>query len=393
MRYGSAGMGCVVLLLISSAVSAAGVAKWPHARPLKVLTYNLYVGEDLDTITEDKNPQAFFLGIISSNPEERLKVVAEQIRRKRPHIIGLQEVALIRFQGTGDFFGLSETGELEVKNPLPNAEETLLDFLEILLAELNKRGPIYRAVAVQRNTDVELGVQGVDLDRNGASDDIRVTDRDVMLARWDVPVSSLSGGLFNRLQLLQIELGDTVLPVFVRRGFAIIKAWIGGEPVAVANMHLANKMNDPTVQASQAADVISELNTIGLPAVLLGDMNSGPADGDFSPYAQFAAAGFEDAWENRRNTYYPSDPDGFTCCQDKNLDNVNSEHDKRIDLVLYRNHAGAGTADSWRVRTHVIGDQPLDPPLQSVPTPIAPTPSPIYWASDHAGVSATIRRR
>jgi len=66
----------------------------------------------------------------------RAQALATEIASKKPDIIGLQEVVLIRSQYPADL------------SPIPNASTIELDFLPILLDELARRGQNYEAVAV-----------------------------------------------------------------------------------------------------------------------------------------------------------------------------------------------------------------------------------------------------
>lgn len=97
----------------------------------------------------------------------------------------------------------------------------------------------------------------------------------------------------------------------------------------------------------------------------MGDFNA-PADGSQTlSYDKLLDAGFRDVWE-------PSASDGFTCCQSESLTNEASELDQRIDFIFIR---GDITAKKRSIKlfsdTTFQQDQPL-------------------WASDHAGVFATI---
>jgi hypothetical protein len=63
-----------------------------------------------------------------------------------------------------------------------------------------------------------------------------------------------------------------------------------------------------------------------------------------------------------------------TCCQAPLLDNATSVLHERVDLVLFR---GPVTAEA----AFAVGLEPAFPV----------TDEPPYWASDHAGVLATLR--
>src|SRR5260370_28330496 len=73
-----------------------------------VMTENVYYGFDTDPLLGAQNPgdipvlvaQAF-QQLLSTDFQERAQAIAGEIARKRPHLIGLQEVALIRIQSPG----------------------------------------------------------------------------------------------------------------------------------------------------------------------------------------------------------------------------------------------------------------------------------------------------
>ena len=95
--------------------------------------------------------------------------VAREIEQAQPLLVGLQEVSLYR---TGPVDSSSGTP--------PNADEVKYDYLKILCQQLDEWGLPYRPVAVTPNFDVEFpGVTAEGLR------DIRLTDRDVILALTD----------------------------------------------------------------------------------------------------------------------------------------------------------------------------------------------------------------
>ncbi|MCY3720701.1 MAG: endonuclease/exonuclease/phosphatase family protein [Candidatus Poribacteria bacterium] len=97
--------------------------------------------------------------------------------------------------------------------------------------------------------------------------------------------------------------------------------------------------------------------------ILLGDFNAPAPDGD--AYQMLLAAEYVDTWQ------LDSHGTGYTCCQDKALQNEASEHRKRIDQIFVRN-LDPPTA----VMTSTIGDKPEDRLSSGL------------WPSDHAGVVA-----
>ena len=72
------------------------------------------------------------------------------------------------------------------EHPAP-AEDVAFDHLQILLDALESRGLDYAPVAVTTNDDLELPA----FTTPGVLQDVRLTDRDVILVRTDVPTSQM----------------------------------------------------------------------------------------------------------------------------------------------------------------------------------------------------------
>src|SRR5690349_1990636 len=165
---------CAVLCLAGQA--GAGV--------VTVMTQNLYVGADLDpptaaVMTGDPAQivpavTQFWNQVQATNFPARARAITGEVAQARPLFIGLQEAALYR---TGPVTG----------SPVPSATAVAADYVSTLLGALGQRGLSYKVVAVTSNADVEL--PGI---INGSLQDLRLTDRDVILARADLPASVFS---------------------------------------------------------------------------------------------------------------------------------------------------------------------------------------------------------
>ena len=75
-----------------------------------VVTQHIYIGADIFRISDAETPEdipfvvAEILGtVVETSFPQRAEAIADQIARTEPHVIGLQEVALIRIQSPGDF--------------------------------------------------------------------------------------------------------------------------------------------------------------------------------------------------------------------------------------------------------------------------------------------------
>jgi hypothetical protein len=184
---------------------------------LHVMTQNVYYGFDTGPLLSAASPEEIpvlaaqaYAQLLSTDFPERAGAIADEIARRKPHLIGLQEVALFRIQSPGDAV---------IGGTLP-AETVLLDYLAILLSALADRGLDYRVAAKVQNVDVELPmVTGTD---PLTFDDIRLTDFDVILSRGDVQTGNAVG--FNYASKLFIP----SLGLEVPRGFAAVNATLHG---------------------------------------------------------------------------------------------------------------------------------------------------------------------
>lgn len=335
--------------------------------PLVVLTQNMYVGAPVEPILAEPDPNLIpvrvaeaWAIVLATDFPARARAMADEIARTRPHLIGLQEVSLLRSQFPSDI--VVPPGE--TPNPFPNATDVEFDFLVTLLAELAARGLQYQAVATIQNTDVEVprfdGVQ----DGAPVFTDIRLTDADVILARVGVPVANPAAA--NYQAKLPAPAGIEIL-----RGWTAVDATVGGMTYRVVNTHLESDLE--LIRFLQAQELMGVLAAEAKPVVLVGDLNSGPGrppeDGGQATYDFIRSTGFADAWTSR-----PQPTDGFTCCHAGDLSNLVPALSQRIDLILIRAD-GPGTVVGG---IQVLGDDARDRRHYGI------------WPSDHAGVAARV---
>lgn len=318
------------------------------AEPLTAMTYNLYVGAsmtELIGITNRMEVPAAVADVYAMTKaadfNERVAGVVASVKAHKPHIIGLQEVSLIRTQSPGDRL----SGGL-------HAEDVAFDFREILTDALQAEGLNYQVAAQIQNFDVEMPMR-VD----GGLDDIRLTDFDVILTRDDVAVSRPDEA--NYESVFSVD----ALQVSAPRGYAAIDAVVSGTKYRVVNTHLESF--DKDIRVAQTRELIDALRDEPLPIILLGDFNSPAPDG--SAYQMLLSAGYQDVWQAE------SAGAGATCCQASDLKNETSELNDRIDQIFTRNFERA-VSDM----TQTVGDRPSD----RLPSGL--------WPSDHAGVVAYI---
>jgi endonuclease/exonuclease/phosphatase family metal-dependent hydrolase len=364
-----------LIILFVVPANAGNKHNFRFAKPVKVITRNVYVGADIFTLMsgDPANPlripmnvAALIQAVSETDFFERAEALAAEIDMLRPDLIGLQEVSLIRTQSPGDFL---------LGNPEP-AENVLYDYLTILMDALQSRGLNYEVAAVIKNADVELPMLAGFDGEIPLLDDARLTDRDVVLKRKGVKTSNITARNFNNN--FQIVVGtnpdNSSILVEFTRGFIALDAKVRGKSYRFVNTHLeVMGQGYEVIQSLQAEELLAELDAEILPTILVGDFNSSPEDPDTQPYSLITQAGFEDIWTIKLG----NDDPGHTCCQEANLLNEASLLDERIDLIFVRNDFGflpfsiIGPAFAT-----VVGDE------QGEKTPSG------MWPSDHAGVFA-----
>ena len=335
---------------------------------ITVMTQNVYVGADVDAILEVQDPNDIplavavaFQELLSTDFFERAATIAEQIARTRPHLIGLQEISLIRVQSPGDALS---------PEPTP-AEEVLLDYLSILLQALRDRHLHYQVVGKIQNADVELPMLASPDPL--AFDDVRLTDFDVVLARRDVQVSQKSVVEQNYAKKLIIPGTGIKIP----RGYVAVDARIKHRTYRFVNTHL--EPATPGVRLKQAGELLDVLADEKKPVIVVGDFNTPAPTGQMptggQTYQAFVSAGFVDVWTRNLNK---SEGEGFTFSHDSDLRNTVVDLNERIDLIFVRNRVRGQTL-LGPVFAKVWGDELRER-----------TPSGL-WPSDHAGVIARLR--
>ncbi len=286
---------------------------------------------------------ATYLEVQASNVSERSAAVARQIRAQQPALVALQEVSLWR---TGEFLA-------------PPATNVAFDQLQSLLDALNQHGLHYAAIGVQTELDAEAP--------SSLGFDVRVTDRNVVLARTDLPVSQFRV-LAIHMQDYSAELMVPTLvgPVTVPRGWIAVDAKIRGTSYRFITTHL--EAASAAIQEAQAVELLQGPANTTMPLVIAGDFNSAASGGPdtTATYNKLTNSGLQDAW-----TLVSTDP-GFTWpLHGEDPFTATSTPSERIDLVLVRN----GVTVSGAAR---VGNTSADR-----------TPSGL-WPSDHAGVVATL---
>jgi endonuclease/exonuclease/phosphatase family metal-dependent hydrolase len=373
------GIVVVALLLIFALLLPTWVSANPHSdhsrgkgKVAGVMTRNLYLGADLaPAIGAENLPQLveangiIFRQVLGNDFPTRAKGLADEILATKPDLVGLQEVAL--WQTT----------------PItPAGTAITLDYLELLLNELNegngkggKGKPQYRVVEVQEEfgTEAPANVNNVPGDGppipglENAEVTGKLTMRDVILARQGAGVQTWNeaGDNFDH----NLVLGIAGQPVVVKRGWVATDAKVrGSHPFRFVNTHL--EAFHPIVRLEQAEELVDADGPANssLPVVLVGDLNSD--DDTVVPPDTFAYNFLIGKGFVNRSTNNP-----LSCCIDVPNLAVGaggdvSDFDHQVDHVLTRNPDQVELVSS-----SVTGREPVNG----------------FWDSDHAGVFSALR--
>jgi endonuclease/exonuclease/phosphatase family metal-dependent hydrolase len=357
----------IKIMVVFLAILFLYAPTWAKAEEIRVMTRNLYIGAEIQSIAAASTPEAFYEGVQSALEQvaandftERAEALAAEIVEKNPHLVGLQEVYNFTIDGSN--------------GPLP-----FHDYLTILTDMLAVQGAEYHVAAVVKNLDITIPMPGVG--------SVGVMDRDVILAREDVDtqVVNLSASGFCRASLdgcnyhVVASAQPPVGPIInFERGVVAVDAVIGTFPVRFFNTHLEVRNVDPTnplspvIQAMQAVELTAFLNLPkdeNSPVIVVGDLNSSPEHMPvgifYTPYMQLEFAGYYDVW-----TLRPGKPKGFTCCQAEDLLNPESILYERVDMIF------CSELPINKVQANPVGND------EAYKTPSG------LWPSDHAGVVA-----
>lgn len=341
-------------------VTAAAVAS-PGAPGLTVMTWNVYYGTDPTPILValQANPGSVPFVVDSvweltkrTNFPERAGALARAIAAKAPHLVGVQEAALWR---TGAFFGSTP------------AEDTIFDFLVLLKDSLQARGMNYVIATAATTTDIELPAISP---RSGAMFDVRLTDRDAVLARADVAIKEQAAAPY--IAFFEVFPGTGV---GIREGWASVVATMAGQEYRFVSTHI-EVQGFLDVQKGQVHELIDLLKSETRPTIVVGDFNDDVFGADPSAagvsYDSMTAAGFTDRWLRPGGA-----PPGLTCCQNDSVSNLQSLFNQRVDFILTRHMPEAKPAGTLATAWGIVGDRRGDR-----------TPSGL-WPSDHGGVVAT----
>lgn len=354
------------LTLLPGVADAKGKGK-KKGHQLTVMTRNLYLGADLSPALQatDINGAVNAAFQIEQQvhrtkfPSVRAALLAKEIKKHKPDIVGLQEAALWR---TGPYDLSAVTSGPKATQVDPQGG----DFLQDLLAQLNKGGKKgkkgaasakkkkapavrYRIAVVKNEFDFEMpvnqGTGGLSVCPAQCHNE-RLTMRDAILVRKGVKVSNAQSGTFNTL--LRVKVGGAI-NVDVTRGWVAGDFKVHGKKVHLVDSHFEafdsaanNTASDGKtypkggIREAQAKQLIAPGGPASSkhPTILLGDFNSDSPvhgdqvdPGDALAYRALLAGG----WSERAFT-----PPPFGCCiQDANLSDPSTAGiTHRVDHIM-----------------------------------------------------------
>ena len=326
----------------------------PAANALRVMTYNVYLGTNLDPVLAAGDPEAFVVAAAQAYGElqmtnfpARAGVIADQIAAVRPDVVGLDEVAL-----------------WSVSSPMGAPFAIQFDFLALVLDSLKARGLTYVAAAADTTSDVSAPVPSAFDDQGNptAFDLVRFQDRDAILVRDGVRFRDPKHAKFAAFIPLTL-LDGTQTGLY--RGWCSVAATVDGRTFRFVASHL--EAEDGQVNLLQAQELLALLQHEADPVIWAGDFNSGPGVGaDFAAtYRLLTSSGFADLWPLSR----PRDP-GLTNGPADGVLVPSLDFTARVDLILLKDRFGTPQP----VHAAVFGDQPDDRTAEGL------------WPSDHAAV-------
>lgn len=388
----AAAVGLAAAPLAVFAPAEAGKPGRAPAKPVTVMTRNLYLGADINrpvnaalaaAALPGATPQTIVVALANAthttraivdqtNFPVRAGLLADEIAATEPDLIGLQEVAWWRHGP----LQLDQVGE-------PNAEITDYDFLQLLLGALAARGQTYGVVSLAPRADVEApsftGIGSID------ARDIRLTMRDVVLMRVEDGLTALDEG--QRVYDVNLQVPLLGRSIDFDRGYQWVDVRSGAKRFRFVNTHLEAFSSD--IAFAQAAQLLDEATATDRTTIFVCDCNSDPLNDRVKPHDSLphkaayelitgigsypGESDYTDEWLE----WAPAE-DGWTSGLSETVDDETGEDfDHRIDMVFARTATGeALSVDRGAVTGTTVASK--DPVTG-------------LWPSDHGGVVLRLR--
>jgi hypothetical protein len=329
-----------------------------------VMTQNLYQGTEFRNLAglTGKSPNleealaattADYATYQATRFKDRAKLIAAEIARERPALVGLQEVATWH------------AGPFVPEHPFALPAAVNEDFTQELIEALAADGSSY-SVASRHDNNFTLsfpiftpsGLLAVGMVESG-----------VILARSDghLRLSNPQSGTYNA----RIPLIPNPLDPDPPHGFQFTNSWQSIDAKAddtkfrFITTHLDALAPGGVVSGPQAQELLAGPANTALPVIVAGDMNSGPVLAP-AAYNAFVAGGLSDTWTAAGLGAPP-----LTCCHlapNDRASDPNAVYTEDPDHVFTRGHFHVRNA-------HLVGNL--------APSPVPPS---FIWPSDHAGM-------
>ena len=281
-------------LLASSAYALPA----PEAHGLRVMTYNVFFGANLDPVMAATSELELLIAatrayseVVQTDFPARAGKIADQIAAVQPDVIGLQETAL--WSISAPFIPGSPPGAPFV---------TQYDFVQLVIDALQARGLSYVVGSADTTSDVAAPIATA-FDEQGnptAFALARLQDRDAILVRSGVTFTDPQHAKFAAFIPLDV-VGNEIR---LYRGWSSIRATVNGQTVRFVNSHL--EAENAQINFLQAQELLGLLQNETDPVIWVGDFNSGAfGTGDFgATYSLITGSGFTDLWP----VVHPRDP-------------------------------------------------------------------------------------
>jgi len=378
------------LVVVPLATGTAEATPRP-AKPVTVMTRNLYLGADINrpvraALTAQalgKTPEEILVAlgnathvtrdiVDQTNFPVRAGLLADEIVRTEPDLIGLQEVAWWRH------------GPLQLDQVgVSNAQTTDYDFLQILLDALAARGEHYRAVSIGDRADVEgPSFTGSPFDGTIGADarDVRLTMRDVILMHVEdgLTVAPEGGDVIFAHNLAVDIVGVTL---HFDRGYQWVDVRAGATRFRFVNSHFEAFSSD--LALAQAAELVADATATDRTTVFVCDCNSDPLNHSIKPIDHVphsapydlitGAGGYTDEWLE----FAPAEEGWTSGLSELVNDPTAAGFDHRIDMIFGRTASGRALGVD---RGEITGTEVADR-----------DPATGLWPSDHGGVVLRLR--
>jgi endonuclease/exonuclease/phosphatase family metal-dependent hydrolase len=376
----------VALLAVTSAAASDGGQATPPAKPVTVMTRNLYLGADLNPAIRAAlaQPNGSFAQLVAlangthavrdivdqTNFPVRARLLASELVATQPDLVALQEVALWRH------------GPLQLNQiAVANATTVDYDFLQILMDQLAVQGASYVVVRVQQEADVEspsfVGSDPTSPSADAA--DIRLTMRDAVLMRLDPGLTALNSGGANYATRFTVGIG--AFSYTFLRGYVWADVRVGAKTLRFIDTHLESEFS--IFALGQAQELLAGPAATDKTVTIACDCNSDPLNNSgklpidptphSAPYNFIVSHGFTDEWLQ----FAPAE-EGWTSGLSELVNDATADgFDHRIDMIFTRTAGGQiASVDKGQITGNEVTDR---------------DPATGLWPSDHAGVVLRLR--